>query len=184
MVRLGDPDQAEASSYVAIGALSVLKPESQHARPVMLFRNEGWSRGNDDAYRNDNDRPKHVPLTPKTFAVAHAQCRREENDRLLTHRWHGCHGESHSKKESWDDRDVWHHMASADAKLVASLAPGQVQPNLRFDAKLLQFTFTADRNSNRPVAFCVAGDGRIATILTVFSPHFNQAQRRFELEFQ
>ena len=53
-----------------------------------------------------------------------------------------------------------------------------------WSAKLLRFVFTQKRNSNQPVVFCLGGDRRIATILTVFSPHFNQAERRFELVFQ
>ena len=180
VVNHRDPVQTGRASYVAIGALSVLEPGSPQARPISLFRNEGWSRGDDGAYRHDNGSPKHVALTPETFAGAHAQGRLEENDRLLTHRWHGSHGDG----KSWADHDVWTGMASADVKLVASLARSQGQPDLRFDAKLLQFNVTPSRTSNQPVTFCLVGDNRIATILTVFSPHFNQAERRFELVFQ
>ena len=138
------------------------------------------TRGDDPAYLRDNGSPKHVSLTLETFAGAHDQNELEENDRLLTHRWHGHHGDG----ESWADRDVWAGAASADAQLIASLAGYQEQPDLRFDAKLLRFAFTQTYNSNQPVAFCVEGDRRIATILTMFGPHFGQAERRFELVFR
>ena len=180
VVNHRDLVQASKSSYVAIGALSILRPGTQPARPVSMFRNQGWSRGCDKAYLHDNGSPKHVSLTLATFAGAHDQGKLEENDRLLTHQWHGHYG--HGK--SWEDRDVWASAASGDAELTASLARHQGQPDLRFDAKLLRFTFTQKRDSNQPVAFCVEGDRRIATILTVFSPHFNQAERRFELVFR
>ena len=75
-----------------------------------------------------------MSLTLETFAGAHAQSELEENDRLLTHRWHGHYGDG----ESWADRDVWAGAASADAKLIASLARYPGQPDLRFDAKLLR----------------------------------------------
>ena len=180
VVNHRDPVQAGRSSYVAIGAISVLRSGTQPARPISMFRNQGWSRGDDPAYLRDNGSPKHVSLTLETFAGAHDQGELEENDRLLTHRWHGHHGDG----ESWADRDVWAGAASADAKLIASLAGYQEQPDLRFDAKLLRFAFTQAYNSNLPVAFCVEGDRRIATVLTVFGPHFSQAERRFELVFR
>ena len=180
VVNHRDPVQAGRSSYVAIGAISVLLAGTQPARPISMFRNQGWLRGDDQAYLRDNGSPKHVSLTLETFAWAHDQGELEENDRLLTHRWHGHHGDG----ESWADRDVWAGAASADAKLIASLAGYQEQPDLRFDAKLLRFAFTQTYNSNQPVAFCVEGDRRIATILTVFGPHFSQAERRFELVFR
>ena len=180
VVNHREPDQAGRSSYVAIGAISVLRSGTQPARPISMFRNQGWSRGDDPAYLRDNGSPKHVSLTLETFAGAHDQGKLEENDRLLTHRWHGHHGDG----ESWADRDVWVGAASADTKLIASLAQYPGQPVLRFDAKLLRFVFTQRRNSNQPVVFCVEGDRRIATILTVFSPHFSQAERRFELVFR
>ncbi len=55
---------------------------------------------------------------------------------------------------------------------------------MRFDAKLLQFAFTQKRNSKQPVTFCVEGDSRMVTVLTVFGPRFSQAERRFELVFR
>ena len=180
VVNHRDPVQAGISSYVAIGAISVLRSGTQPARPISMFRNQGWSRGDDPTYLRDNGSPKHVSLTLQTFAGAHDQGRLEENDRLLTHRWHGHHGNG----ESWADRDVWSGAASADAELIASLAGYPEQPDVRFDAKLIRFAFTQTRNSNQPVAFCVEGDRRIATILTVFGPHFSQAERRFELVFR
>ena len=180
VVNHRDLVQAGRSSYVAIGAFSVLRPGKQPTRPISMFRNQGWSRGDDQAYLRDNGSPRHVSITLETFAGAHGQGKLEENDRLLTHRWHGHYG--HGK--SWADRDVWAGAASADAELTASLARYQEQPDLRFDAKLLRFAFTQKRDSNQPVAFCVEGDRRIATILTVFSPHFSQAERRFELVFR
>ena len=180
VVNHRDPVQVGKSAYVAIGAMSVLQSGTQPTRPISMFRNQGWSRSDDPAYHRDNDSPKHVSLTVEKFARAHGQGKLDENDRLLTHRWHGHHGDG----ESWADRDVWARSASADDKLVASLAQDPEQPDLRFDAKLLRFAFTRERNSDRPVAFCVEGDRRIATILTVFSPHFSQAERRFELVFR
>ena len=125
---------------------------------------------------------EHVALTPAMFAKAHDQDQLEENDRLLTHLWHGNHG----RGESWRDRDIWVGSASAEAaQPIANLAgTAQAQPDSRFDAKLLRFDFTQSRTSNLPVAFCLGGDRRIATVLTVFSPHFSQAERRFELVFR
>ena len=166
VVNHRDPGKVGRSSYVAIGALSVLRPRTRPLRPISMFRNQGWSRGGDQAYVCENDLPKHVPLTLETFARAHEQRRLDENDRLLTHRWHGHHDDGNS----WADRDIWASVASADTNLTASLAPSQEQPDLRFDAKLLQFSFTQKRNSNQPVAFCLEGNRRIATVLTIFSP--------------
>ena len=68
--------------------------------------------------------------------------------------------------------------------LITILTQPQEQPDFRFDAKLLRFTFTETLNSSQPVVFCVEGDRRIATMLTVFGPHFGQAERRFELVLQ
>ena len=174
------PDRAGKSACVAIGALSLLQAQTDPHRPVSMFRNKGWSRDNDPAFCSANGLLKHSPLTPEAFAKAHDQGRLDENDRLLTHRWHGYH----SNGESWADRDVWARAASADVKMAANLAGIPGQPDLRFDAKLLQFAFTRKRNSNRPIVFCVEDDQRIITILTVFSPHFSQATRRFELVFR
>ena len=178
VVNHRDPGRAGDFAYVAIGALSALQPATDPARPVSMFRNEGWSRDNDPEYSSDNGEPIHVPLTPEAFVRAHVERSLEENDRLLTHRWHGLHGDG----ESWDERDVWIAAASADARAAASLA-GTQEPDLRFDAKLLRFAFTRRYTSDRPVVFCVEDDQRIATILTVFSPHFTQLTRRFELAF-
>lgn len=178
VVNHRDRGRAGRSSYVAIGALSVLRPGTE-LRPVSMFRNQGWSRDGDPTYPRDNDLLKHVALTPETFAGAHGQEKLEKNDQLLTYRWHGYYGD----RESWEDRDFWAATASADAGLISSLAGTQVQPDLRFDAKLLRFAFTGERTSNRPVAFCVNGDRRIATVLTVFSPHLSPAVRQFELVF-
>ncbi len=175
-----DPHQAGRPSYLAIGAISVLRPRTRPVRPISMFRNEGWSRREDSVYLRNNDLPKHVPLSLETFVGAHNQSELEVNDQLLTHRWHGHHGEG----ESWADRDFWARAATDDATVVNSLAGVAESPDLRFDAKLLRFHFTARRASNRPVSFCINGDGRIATILKVFSPHLSQAERRFELVFR
>ena len=174
------PDQHGKSAYVAIAALSLLPPKIDPKRPVSMFRNKGWSRANDQAFRCDNGSLKHSRLTPDAFAKAHNQEKLDENDRLLTHRWHG----HHSNGESWVDRDIWAGAASADAKIVANSVKIPGQPDLRFDAKLLQFTFTRKRTSSKPVVFCLEDDERKATILTVFSPHFTRATRRFELVFR
>jgi len=150
-----------------------------------MFRNEGWARIDDPEYARENEVPKHVSLTLETFVGAHDQDELDENDRLLTHRWHGHYGDDYGDGMSWMDRDLWVAAASAGSGLVASVAEERGrQPDLRFDAKLLRFTFTATRNSSRPVAFCIEGASRIATILTVFSPHFHGPDRRFELVFR
>lgn len=175
-----DPGQEGRPKYVAIGALSVLRLGTQPVRPISMFRNQGWSRTGDAVYPRDNDLPKHVPLSLETFVGAHNQGELDVNDELLTHRWHGHHGEG----ESWADRDFWARAASDDARVLNSLAGDSGSPDLRFDGKLLRFAFTAKRASNRPVSFCISGDRRIATILRVFSPHFSQAERRFELVFR
>ena len=184
-----DPAQIGKRSYVAIGALSVLRSGTQPIRPISLFRNQGWSRSDNPAYHRNNGSPKHVSITLDTFNSAHKQGNLKENDRLLTHRWHGHYGDG----QSWEDRDVWGGAVFGDANLIASLLGKQGQneedlvlrePDLRFDAKLLRFVFTKKPNSSQPVAFCVGGDRRIAVILTVFSPHFNQGERRFELVFR
>lgn len=176
-----DRAQEGRRSYVVIGAISVLPAGTRPTRPISMFRNLGWSRSNDPEYSRENGSPKHVGVTLETFVGAHGQGDLEENDRLLTHRWHGDFGDG----ESWVDRDLWVTAASAEPELMANLAGDEEgQPDSRFDAKLLRFTFTGKRNSNRPVAFCMAGDRRIATILTVFSPHFSAAERRFELVFR
>lgn len=180
VVNHRDPVQAGRSSYVAIGALSVLRPGTHPVRPVSMFRNQGWSRGDDQAYVRDNGLPKNVSIALETFARAHDQGALEENDLLLEHHWHGHYRDGNS----WADRDVWADAASADAKSTASLARSDGEHDMRFDAKLLQFAFTQKRNSNQPVTFCVEGDSRIATVLTVFGPHFSQAERRFELVFR
>lgn len=177
VVNHRDRVQAGMASYVAIGALSILRPGTQSARPTSIFRNQGWSRRNDPLSPRDSDFLEHVALTPEMFAEAHDQDQLEENDRLLTHQWHGNHG----RGESWEDRDIWAGWASEP---IGNLAGTQAQPDSRLDGKLLRFDFTQSRNSNRPVAFCLAGDRRIATILMVFSPHFSQAERRFELMFR
>ena len=176
-----DPAQEGRRSYVVIGAISVLPPGTQPTRPISMFRNQGWSRSDDPEYSRENGLPKHVSLTLERFVGAHDQGELGENDRLLTHRWHGQYGDG----ASWVDRDLWVDAASAGHELIASLAEDEEgQPDLRFDAKLLRFAFTGARNSNQPVAFCMEGDRRIATILTVFSPHFHVAERRFELVFR
>lgn len=168
-------------SYVAIGGLSILRAGTQPSRPISIFRNQGWSRDGDLEYSRENGLPKHISPTLETFVSAHDQSELEENDRLLAHRWHGDFGGG----ESWVDRDLWAKSASAEPELIASLAGSEIeQSDLRFDAKLLRFTFTGTRNSNQPVAFCMEGDRRIATILTVFSPHFDMAEKRFELVFR
>lgn len=176
-----DRAQEGRRSYVVIGAVSVLPDGTRPTRPISMFRNRGWSRSNDPEYSRENGLPKHVGVTLETFVGAHGQGDLGENDRLLTHRWHGDFGDG----ESWVDRDLWVTAASAEPELIANLAGDEEgQPDSRFDAKLLRFTFTGKRNSNRPVAFCMEGDRRIATILTVFSPHFHVAERRFELVFR
>lgn len=180
VVNHRNPAQEGKRSYVAIGAISVLRSGTQPNRPVSLFRNEGWSRSNDNKYGRNNLSPKHLPLTLKMFAKAHNQCDLKENDRLLTHQWHGKYGD----EESWADRDIWVHAALDDDKLISSWSRDREQPELRFDAKLIRFAFTEKPNSSRPVAFCLAGDRRMGVVLTVFSPHFNQGERRFELVFR
>ena len=176
-----EPAQQGRRSYVLIAALSVLPSGTRPARPISMFRNPGWSRNDDPEYTRENGLPKHVSLTLEAFVGAHEQGELEENDRLLTHRWHGGFGDG----ESWVDRDLWVNAASVDPELISSLVGDEErQPDSRFDAKLLRFTLTAKRNSNQPVAFCMEGDRRIATILTVFSPHFHEAERRFELVFR
>ena len=176
-----DPAQEGRRSYVVIGAVSVLPAGTRPTRPISMFRNLGWSRSDDPEYSRENGLPKHVSLTLETFIGAHEQGELEENDRILTHRWHGDFGDG----ESWVDRDLWVNAASPDPELISSLVGDEErQPDLRFDAKLLGFTFTGRRNSNRPVAFCMEGDRRIATIVTVFSPRFRTADTRFELVFR
>ena len=176
-----DRSQEGRSSYVVIGAISVLPAGTRPARPISMFRNLGWSRSDDPEYSRENGQPKHVSLTLEAFVAAHDQGELEENDRLLTHRWHGDFGDG----ESWMDRDLWVAAASAEPELIARLTEDEEgQPDLRFDAKILRFAFTGKRNSNRPVAFCMEGDRRIATIVTVFSPHLSMAERRFELVFR
>ena len=176
-----DRAQEGRRSYVVIGAVSVLPPGTQSARPISMFRNRGWSRSDDPEYSRENGLPRHVPLTLEAFVRAHDQGELEENDRLLTHRWHGRYGDG----ESWLDRDLWVEAASVGPELIARLVEDEErEPDLRFDAKLLRFAFTGRFNSNQPVAFCMEGGRRIATILTVFSPHFHMAERRFELVFR
>ena len=177
-----DPKRKGRRAYVAIGAISVLPSRTRPVRPISMFRNQGWSRSSDpEEYLRDNDLPKHVPLTLETFVGAHNQGDLKENDRLLVHRWHGQYGDG----ESWLDRDFWVNAASVNAELASSLAGYEKEkPDLRFDAKLLQFAFTGKNDSNLPVAFCLEGDRRIATILMVFSSHFSQAEKRFELVFR
>ena len=176
-----DHVQEGRRSYVVIGALSVLRTGTQQSRPISMFRNQGWSRGDDLEYFRENGLLKHVSLALETFINAHDQDELEENDRILTYRWHGDFGDG----TSWLDRDLWAKAASAEPELIANLAGTEIElSDLRFDAKLLRFTFTGTRNSNRPVSFCMAGDRRIATVLTVFSPHFPVAEKRFELVFQ
>ena len=168
-------------SYVAIGALSILRAGTRPRRPVSMFRNLGWSRNDDPEYARENGLPKHASVTLETFVGAHDQGDLEKNDQLLTYQWHGDFGGG----ESWADRDLWIEAASAWPELITILAEAEVeQSDLRFDAKLLRFTFTGSRNSNHPVAFCMEGDRRIATILTIFSPHFDAAEKRFELVFR
>ena len=180
VVNHRDPDQKGESSYVAIGALSVLDPKANHARPISLFRNFGWSVSPDDKdYKRKNNKPVHVKVTPEAFVMAHEQVRLEENEKLLEHRWHGHYGNG----ESWADRDVWVSLASAES-IRSRLGRNVEASDLRFDGKLLRFDFTEKFNSNRPVAFCMASSLRIATVLTVFGPHFSQAQRQFELVFR
>lgn len=176
-----DRAQAGRRSYVMIGALSILHAGTEPRRPISMFRNQGWSRDHDSEYFRENNLPKHVSLTPKAFIAAHDLDELEKNDQLLTHRWHGNFGAG----ESWADRDLWLEAASVSPELITTLAGAEVeQSNLRFDAKLLRFKFTGSRNTNQPVAFCMEGDRRIATILTVFSPHFHVPERRFELMFR
>lgn len=183
-----NPAHEGKRSYVAIGAISVLESGTQPTRPVSLFRNEGWSRSEDEKYRSKNGLPKHLPLTWEAFAKAHDQGELKENDRLLKHRWHGHYvgndgGESDGGG-SWADRDVWAGAALEDDGLIRSFSGELERPELRFDAKLLRFAFTEKRNSSRPVAFCLEGDQRIGVVLKVFSPHFKQAEKRFELVFR
>ena len=180
VVNHRDADQKGKSSYVAIGALSVIEQRANHARPISLFRNFGWSlTPGDKDYQLKNGTPVHLKVTPEAFVIAHEQGRLEENEKLLEHRWHGHYGNG----ESWADRDVWVSLASAES--IRSRLGRDVEPSdLRFDGKLLRFAFTEKFNSNRPVAFCMASSRRIATILTVFGPHFSQAERQFELVFR
>ncbi len=176
-----DRAQEGRRSYVVIGATSILPSGTRPARPISMFRNPGWSRSDDPEYSRENGLPKHVSLTLETFVGAHDQSELEENDRLLTHRWHGDFGGG----ESWVDRDLWVEAASVEPEVISGLVGDEEgRPDLRFDAKLLRFIFTGERNSDRPVAFCMEGDRRIATIVTVFSPHFHVAERRFELVFR
>ena len=132
VVNHRDRDPVRSTSYVAIGALSILRSGTKPMRPISMFRNEGWLRHGDPMYPRDN-MLKHASLTPERFAEAHDQDQLEENDRLLTDQWHGYY---HGGGESWADRDVWVGSASADAKLLAGLAgiPGTTRLAIRCEA--------------------------------------------------
>ena len=41
----------------------------------------------------------------------------------------------------------------------------------RFDGMLIRFTFTSRQDSSAPPSFCLSRDGRLETMVTLFSPH-------------
>ena len=113
-----DDVQAGTSSRLAFGAFPVLQPQTQPVSPIPLFRNEGWSRGDDQACPG-YDIPKQVPLMLERFVEAHGQDEVADDDRLQTHRWHGFYGDG----VSWAERDVfWTSAASVDPRLTAGSA--------------------------------------------------------------
>lgn len=187
-----DPSKAKIKSYVGVGGLSILRARSNPSRPIHLYRNSGWLRLGGMSSSNNEPWETGLKVTSQIFADAHAQDKLEENERILgiTSRnvndwWHGYYTDEDGRiRESWTERDFWENMASIEHSQIFGLGWSGDQRDLRIDAKLLRFTFTPNDESFKPVDFCIDGGSRIATILTVFGPHFGFSERRFYLEFK
>ena len=188
VVNHRDLGKGATESYVAVGALSILRPRTNPLFPLSLYRNEGWARSNDPESRHHEVWWRETEITSEMFGNAHAQDTLEENERILgieespNDWWHGSY-DTKGIKESWANRLFWQKVVSIEPGRLIDLGWSANDKDVRFDAKLIRFTFTQKRVSDKPVAFCVRGDRRIATILTVYGPDLGPTQQ-FELVFQ
>ena len=163
---------AGEESYLGVAAYSFLMPRTNLVRPVSMFRNNGWRRGDDARFGNRNDF-KSSMLRPHEFFRAHLDAPSlEELDTRLDHRWHGQYGDD-DEQNSWNDHDVW----------ALSNDINEDREDTRFDGKLIRFAFTRRGDSSAPPSFCLSGDRRLETMVTLFSPYM-EGTLEFTIVFQ
>lgn len=188
VVNHRDLGKKATESYVAVWALSILRPLTDPIFPLSLFRNEGWAQSDEPGSRDEEEWKKQSRVTSEVFGNAHAQDTLEQNEQILgivkgpNDWWHGRY-DKEGRKESWANRLFWEKVVLIKSDRLLDLGWSEMDKDLRFDAKLIRFTFTQKRVSDKPVDFCLRGDSRIATILTVYGPDLGPTQQ-FELVFE
>ena len=160
-------------SYLGVAAFSILKPGTNPIEPVSMFRNGGWRRGNTHWEQSD--------IGPSTlgavqFFEAHSSSHSVVAlDKLLGFEWHGQYREDRSR-HSWKDKHQWNLIENIGERELNRLGGSDWQ-DTRFDGKLIRFTFTRKKDSRKPPKFCLDNGKRLATIITLFSPHMTGTKR-------
>ena len=165
MVSHYSDDFVSQASYLGVATFSILEQRTNPLRPVSMFRNSGWARNN-----KLESRIQTSPLRPEEFFIFHSDpLSLEALDKSLDFPWHAQYGEN-TNDHSWRYSDLWNLSRKFDTELIFSLG-GSGWEDTRFDGKLIRFVFTQSRQSRKPPRFCIERQSRLATVLTLSSPH-------------
>ena len=174
-----EPSRSGDESYIGIESASCTKiNKGGLMTPVSVYRNDGWVRAADSKYSRNNERIRSLRIQPTIFINAHNDMTTGllDNDAILDYQWHG--ELEYSSLSSWSDRVNW--VIGEDQWIPCSTSDGQ-EGARRLDAKLMRFTFTKKKVSDKALVFSVSGSERNNIYLRIFHPDDGRYEKHINI---